>query len=82
MPGTNAADAATRGHGVQVQVLRRYIVTVGEVHTQMIQVDAVDPDAAKAVVDSGGGEHLDNTLEYSHTLPSATWTVEEVDVSS
>jgi len=73
-------------HGIQdnaapTPVLRRYLVTVREVHTQMVQVDAVDPDAAKAVVRSGGGEYLDNTLEYSHTMDCDTWTIEQIDGS-
>jgi hypothetical protein len=59
----------------------RYIVTIREVHTQMVQVDAADADAAKATVRDGGGTHLDNTLEYSHTLDPETWTAEQVNVS-
>jgi len=81
MPATGAHDHGIQGNAVPTPVLRRYTVTVREVHTQMVQVDAVDPDDAKAVVRSGGGEYLDNTLEYSHTLDCDTWTVEQVDGS-
>jgi hypothetical protein len=81
MPATGAHDHGIQDNAVPTPVLRRYIVTVREVHTQMVQVDAVDPDDAKAVVRSGGGEYLDNTLEYSHTLDCDTWTVEQVDGS-
>jgi hypothetical protein len=81
MPATGAHDHGIQDNTVPTPVQRRYIVTVREVHTQMVQVDAVDPDDAKAVVRSGGGEYLDNTLEYSHTLDCDTWTVEQVDGS-
>jgi hypothetical protein len=56
----------------------RYLVTIREVHTQMVEVDAADADAAKEAVRDGGGTYLDNTLEYSHTLDPETWTAEHV----
>ena len=80
MPAAGGHDHGIQDNAVPTPALR-HIVTVREVHTQMVQVDAVDPDAAKAVVCSGGGEYLDNTLEYSHTLDCDTWTVQQVDGS-
>ena len=83
-PSTQATGAHDRGiveTAAATPVRRRYLVTVREVHTQMVRVDAVDPEAAKAVVRDGGGEYLDGTLEYSHTLDCDTWTVEPIDCS-
>ncbi len=82
LPATGAYDHGILDTAAATPVLRRYLVTVREVHTQMVRVDAVDPDAAKAVVRDGGGEYLDGTLEYSHTLDCDTWTVEQIDCST
>jgi hypothetical protein len=57
----------------------RYIITVREVHTQIVQVDAANAVAAMEAVRDGGGQYLDNTLEYSHTLDPDTWTVEQIE---
>ena len=60
----------------------RWIVTIREVHTQMVQVDnAADADAAKDIVRDGGGTYLEDTLEYSHTLDPEFWTAEQENVS-
>lgn len=81
LPATGAHGHGIVDTAVATPVLRRYLVTVREVHTQVVRIDAVDPDAAKAVVRDGGGEYLDGTLEYSHTLDCDTWTVEQIDCS-
>lgn len=56
-----------------------FIVTVREVHTQMIKVDAQSSQEALAKVAAGQGEYIDGTLEYGHTLPPDTWTVEQTE---
>ncbi len=55
----------------------KYIVCVREVHIQMVEVEADSEESAKKAVQDGGGDFLDNALEYSHTLDPETWTVEE-----
>jgi len=55
----------------------KYIVTIREVHTQMVEVEADCQESAVRAVQEGEGTYLDNTLEYSHSLAPDTWTVEE-----
>ena len=58
--------------------MREFIVNVREVHIQMVRIGAKDKEEAKEKVVAGEGDYLDDTLEYSHTLDSDYWTVEEV----
>ena len=55
----------------------KFLVNVREVYTQMVLVEADNTDEAKTKVAKGDGTYLDNTLEYSHTLDQALWTVDE-----
>jgi electron transfer flavoprotein alpha subunit len=55
----------------------KFLVNKREVWTQMVEVDAKDAEEAKFLVSRGRGLMLDNTLEYSHDLPTDCWTVEE-----
>ena len=54
-----------------------YIVRVREVWVQDVRVEADSPEEAKDEAAVAGGIYLDNTLVYSHSLESDTWTVEE-----
>jgi hypothetical protein len=44
----------------------------------MLVADAVDAQDAIRQVAEGGGEIVEDGLEYSHTLDPKTWTAEEV----
>jgi hypothetical protein len=59
----------------------KFTVCVREVWIQMTEVDAPDKETAIKKVESGEGEQLDAGLEYSHTLSSDTWTVDEEEVN-
>jgi len=61
---------------------REYIVTVREVHCQGYRIIASSPKEAKKFVADGGGDLIEGTFEYSHTLDPETWTVEEVKQDS
>jgi hypothetical protein len=54
---------------------KEYIVSVREVHIQEVLIEADSPEQAIEKVVKGEGENLDG--EYSHTLDSDLWTVEE-----
>jgi len=56
----------------------KYIVSVREVHIQIVEVRAASPEKAIDLVYKGGGMPLDY-LEYSHTLDQDTWTVEKIE---
>lgn len=58
--------------------MNEYIVSVREVNIQPYRVKASSADAAVRIVADGGGEFVDNALEFSHRLDRSTWTVEEV----
>lgn len=53
--------------------MKKYIVTVKEVHNQDVEIRAKNEQEAIKKVSEGEGEEL--TLEYSHTLDTDTWTV-------
>lgn len=57
--------------------MMKFIVSVREVHVQMIEVEADSEIDAIERVNKGEGSALDNTLEYSHRLNVKTWTVEK-----
>jgi len=57
--------------------LRQFLVAVREVHVQQVRVKAESPEDAKERVVKGEGDQVDDSLEYSHTLDSDLWTVEE-----
>jgi hypothetical protein len=56
---------------------KTFLVSVREVHVQQFRVEAETENEALIKVSSGDGECLDNALEYSHSLDTDTWTVEE-----
>ncbi len=56
--------------------MKTYCVLVREVHIQVKHVAAFSEDDAITRVSNGEGHDIDNGLEYSHTLPPETWTVE------
>lgn len=56
---------------------KKFIVFVREVYVQQVLVEAESENEAIKKVRFGEGDHLDNSLEYSHTLDSDTWTAEE-----
>lgn len=57
---------------------KTYHVTVREVHFQTHEVKASSKEEAKEIVGDGGGQPVDGTFEFSHTLDTDTWLVEEV----
>lgn len=57
---------------------KSFIVSVREVHIQPYQVLAETPEEAIELVENCEGDILDANFEFSHTLDSDTWTVEEV----
>ena len=58
----------------------KYLINVREVHTQMVQIEAESKEEAIQLVKEGSMKaiYLDGTLEFSHTLGTDTWTIEEV----
>jgi hypothetical protein len=55
---------------------KKFIVMVREVHVVSYAVEAEDVDGAvEAATGCGVGEELN--VEYSHTLNTDTWTVED-----
>lgn len=54
----------------------KFIVSVREVHVQMILIEAASETEAIECVRKDEGVALDNTLEFSHRLPPSTWTVD------
>jgi hypothetical protein len=54
-----------------------YTVIVREVRTVPVCVEAADAQAAVSVVRHGGGDYMEEALEYSITLDPSTWDVEE-----
>lgn len=57
--------------------MAKFIVTIQEVWTQLVEVEASSEEEAIDKVVDGEGYYIDNALEYSHTLDRAFWTVEE-----
>ena len=57
--------------------MKRFRVMVREVHVQGVLVDAESEEDAKIKVAEGEGDYEDNSLEFSHSCDSDTWTVEE-----
>ena len=57
--------------------MSKFIVFVREVHTQGYRVEAGNEEQAKKLVDDLKGDLLEDRFEYSHTLDSDTWKVEE-----
>lgn len=55
---------------------KKYLVAIREVHVSHREIEADSPDDAIEKVFYGDGEEV--LCEYSHTLDSDTWTVEEV----
>jgi hypothetical protein len=56
--------------------MAEYYVLVREVHVSYRKVEASSPEEAKNKVCDGEGDEVQ--LEYSHTLDSDKWTIEEV----
>jgi len=57
--------------------MAKYIVVKREVWTQMVEVEAESELEAIQSVERGEGEDISDTLEYSHTMPVDSWTVEK-----
>lgn len=57
---------------------KKFTVMVREVHVVTYEVEAEDADAAiDAATGCDNGDQLN--IEYSHTLPADTWSVEDED---
>lgn len=56
-----------------------YIVTMREVHTQGVEIEAESEEEAIERVTGGEGEYLPYLFEYSHTLDTDNWTIEEIE---
>lgn len=54
----------------------RFLVDKREVWAQMVEIEAKDAEEAKLLVSRGEGRMLEETLEYSHDLPTDHWTAE------
>lgn len=57
--------------------MSKYIVVKREVWTQMVEVEAESDLEAIQEVSNGKGTEIDDTLEYSHTMPVDSWTVDK-----
>ena len=55
----------------------RFIVNVREVHIQPVAIEALNSADAINQVRQGAGDYDKYPGEYSHTLNTDTWTVEE-----
>ena len=56
---------------------KKYEVLVKEVHVQPYYVEATTKDEARKIVEQGGGDIIEGGFEYSHTLPSDDWRIED-----
>jgi len=57
----------------------KYLVGAREVHISYIEIEAESPEAAIAKrKELGLDAGFEYDLEYSHTLPEDTWTVNEI----
>jgi len=56
----------------------KFIVSIREVHIQAVEIEADTKEEAVEKVKEGEGEYLEDGLDYSHTLDSEFWTVEEL----
>jgi hypothetical protein len=59
--------------------MKKFRVLVREVHVQWVEIESTSEEEAKDRVQQGEGEIVEGSLEYSHTLDSDTWTVEEIE---
>jgi hypothetical protein len=59
--------------------MKQYIVRRREIWVSCVKIDADSTDEAKQLVYAGEGEELDDLLEYSHTLDTNSWDVENAD---
>jgi hypothetical protein len=57
--------------------IKTFIVSVREIHVQPVEVEALNADDAIMKVREGEGEYVADGQEYSETLDTDTWTVEE-----
>ena len=57
--------------------MKKYVVATREVWIQLVEVEALGPKHAILLVKEGEGTYSDE-MEYSHTLDTETWTVEEI----
>jgi hypothetical protein len=66
----------TKGDTVNKK-MRKYLVGVREVHIQTIEILATSEKEAIRKVAEGNDNQEEISLDYSHTLDEAAWTVEE-----
>lgn len=57
--------------------MKKYAVLVREVWIQVYHIEAESPEKAIKQVVDGNVDPSEGLIEYSHTLPLDTWTVEE-----
>lgn len=57
--------------------MKTYFVRRREVWVSYVEIDAESPQAALQLVSGGAGDELEDLLEYSHTLDSDSWDVED-----
>ena len=62
--------------------MRKYTVTIPEVHNSYITIDMEDDATDQAIMEQANlllesGDYLD-ALEYSHTMDMDTWDISEV----
>tara|TARA_R110000824_G_scaffold343783_1_gene530481 strand:- start:198 stop:437 length:240 start_codon:yes stop_codon:yes gene_type:complete len=62
--------------------MRKYTVTIPEVHNSYITIDMEDDATDQAIMEQANlllesGDYLD-ALEYSHTMDMDTWDITEV----
>ena len=57
--------------------MSKYSVLVREVWIQVYHVETDSPEEAMKKVIAGDADPEEGCIEYSHQLPSGTWTVEE-----
>jgi hypothetical protein len=63
-------------------IMRKYTVSIPEVHNSYITIDMEDDATDEAILDKANlllesGDYLD-ALEYSHTMDMDTWDITEV----
>ena len=62
--------------------MKKYRVLKREVWTQTVEIEATSEQEAIQKVRSGGGNIVDDTLEYSHDLSEELWTAEVDNVQT
>jgi hypothetical protein len=60
------------------KTMKKFVVSVEEVHIQLVVIEANDEDDASEKVREGDGDYIGDG-EYTHTINETGWKVEEIN---